>query len=227
MRGILAVGLAGLLCFGLFWATRGGRGEPAALAKAEARLDALAAALVLKAGPDRLLTIVVVDPGGGDSYGEIVRALGREPATVTWGFAALPSAADRERVAPFARILVRAAEAGVRVRVVAPGDAAGLALSGAREAGQGRTAPVVERLVLLGASFVYVGQRFPGLSEQVMGAASIGELDAVWTRPGDAGGTFHVDSWLGGAAPSGREVRLDGADWAAVALGVSRRGAAA
>ncbi|MFH1723318.1 MAG: hypothetical protein ABII00_01730, partial [Elusimicrobiota bacterium] len=152
MRGIVLVALAGLLSAAIFWTWRGrSQGEEAGLDLLTSRVDGLLLrwAREQPATGERFITFVLSDPfAGTDPMGlpagerrglfdrwfaeegaaAFTRPFEGEPGVVVWNLVAIPSAADNRPVAAFARILVKAADAGAHVRVIARGRAAGLAV---------------------------------------------------------------------------------------------------
>ena len=253
MKGIALVAAAGLLSAAIFLAWR--KGAPSsddAFAAAGAGAASIIAGWLERGVPpeQRIMTLVLALPEAGpeaitladpprksflqkllgrpdDSFAQ---AFERLPDSVLCRMAVLPTAQSEPRVAPFARILVKAGDAGGRVRVIAQGRTAALAAEAALAATRpGR--PAVERLVAIGVDFAGLEKSYPGLVARVKAAGpeSSGEWHDIWFAPEKVPRTFMRESWIVGTAqPAVAEYAWEQTDaWPEIVLRVWQGGASA
>jgi hypothetical protein len=208
MRNLVLVAAACALSGGLFWLLSLQRAEAGAnldpfLEEASA---ALVAAVASGAESERsALTLVV----GGSIEGESPLHLARRPKgiwgrilakrvkrqfvfelseagfPVGWNPAVRPDPEDSELVEPFARILVKAAEAGVPVRILVHGDAAPFVVAAAERASESTGKPAVSKLVAVGVRLADIKAKDPKKrgEETLRSGKVVADWNLLWIDP--------------------------------------------
>ena len=131
---------------------------------------------------------------GEKNDGNFVAQIGEKGHMIGW----LPThpfdPGDRKQVAPFARILVKASNAGAIIRVLAQGEAVGFVATAAAIATEETGRPAVARLVGAGVRLGDIKARWPDAKNTFERQDVIGDRVLVWIDPEAVPRALQVES---------------------------------